>query len=168
MADYIKLKPFILRWEGGYVNDPLDRGGATNKGVTLATFKQVYGSNKTAEDLKQMTEAQWNHIFKKFYWDRWRADEINSQSVANIVVDWVWASGIHGIKRVQRLLGVVADGIVGTKTLTALNSQDSKTLFDRIKEDRIVFVNNIVLANPPQKRFLKGWLNRINSIKYED
>lgn len=32
MADYRKLKPFILKWEGGYVNDKDDLGGATNKG----------------------------------------------------------------------------------------------------------------------------------------
>lgn len=37
MANINKLKPFILKWEGGFVDDPADLGGATNKGVTIGT-----------------------------------------------------------------------------------------------------------------------------------
>lgn len=40
MADVTKLKPFILKWEGGFVSDPADLGGATNKGVTIGTYKE--------------------------------------------------------------------------------------------------------------------------------
>lgn len=36
MADYKLLVPFIRKWEGGFVNDPYDKGGATNAGVTIA------------------------------------------------------------------------------------------------------------------------------------
>ena len=39
MADVRKLAPFILKWEGGFVNDPDDLGGATNMGVTIGTWK---------------------------------------------------------------------------------------------------------------------------------
>ena len=38
MADIKKLIPFLLKWEGGFVNDPVDLGGATNKGITIKTF----------------------------------------------------------------------------------------------------------------------------------
>ena len=55
MADYTKLIPIVKKWEGGYVNHPLDKGGATNSGVTIATFRSVYGKNKTVKDLKNMT-----------------------------------------------------------------------------------------------------------------
>ena len=40
MAKVELLAPTIFKWEGGFVDDPLDRGGATNKGVTLSTWKQ--------------------------------------------------------------------------------------------------------------------------------
>lgn len=40
----------------------------------------------------------WKSILKMLYWDRWNADEIRSQSIAEIVCDFVWASGVHGIK----------------------------------------------------------------------
>ena len=166
MADYRKLKPFILKWEGGYVNDKDDLGGATNKGVTLATFRSVYGQDKTATDLRNMTDQQWEVIFKKHFWDKWRADEITDQSVANILVDWLWASGAYGIKIPQRVLGVSVDGIVGAKTIAAVNAKDGKSFFKEIRQERIDFIDRICTSRPQNKKFRKGWLNRINSLKY--
>lgn len=166
MADYKKLKPFILRWEGGFVNDKDDLGGITNKGVTLSTFRTVYGQNKTVNDLKNMTDQQWETIFKRFFWDKWRADEIEDQSVANILVDWVWASGAYGIKIPQSMLRVTIDGMVGAKTIAAVNAKDGKTFFAEIKKERIAFIDRICNSRPQNKKFKKGWLNRINSLKY--
>lgn len=175
MANVKLLAPFILNWEGGFVNDPLDLGGATNMGVTIGTWRQV-GYDKDGDgdidvdDLKLLTKDDViNRVLKPYYWDRWKADEIVNQSVANILVDWVWASGVHGIKRPQKLLNVVADGIVGAKTLAALNEYpDQKQLFELIKAARIKFIAEIVKARPENKRFERGWLRRINDIKYID
>lgn len=97
MANSKLLQPFILRWEGGFVNDPLDRGGATNKGITISTFRQFYGKDATVEQLKSITNEQWLTIFKAGYWNPWCADEIANQSIANIVVDWAWASGTKNV-----------------------------------------------------------------------
>lgn len=175
MAKVELLVPFILRWEGGFVNDPQDLGGATNMGVTIGTWRQVgYDKNGDGnidvQDLKLLTvEDVINRVLKPHYWDRWRADEIKNQSVANILVDWVWASGAHGIKRPQKLLGVKADGIVGEKTLAAINNfPDQKKLFDHIKALRINFVYEICRSRSANQKFLKGWLNRINALKYEE
>lgn len=171
MANVQKLVPFILKWEGGFVNDPDDLGGATNKGITFATYKQ-YRKKKgmpepTIEDLKGITDAEWAEILKTMYWDRWQADKIQNQSVANILVDWVWASGNNGIKRPQKILGVTVDGIVGEKTLAALNAQDPGSLFEAIKADRIKFIDEICKARPANEKFRKGWLNRINDFVFE-
>lgn len=172
MANLDILAPFILSHEGGYVNDPYDRGGATNKGVTIATWRQV-GYDKDGDgdidvaDLKLITDRDAvERVMRPHYWNRWKADRIKSQSVANIVVDWVWASGKHGITKVQQLLGVKVDGIVGDKTLAALNAQPPRVLFDRIKAARVSFIEAIVAANPTQARFRNGWLKRLNRIKY--
>ena len=51
-----KFIKFILSWEGGFVNDQRDSGGATNKGVTLSTFQTVFGKDKTVKDLKNITD----------------------------------------------------------------------------------------------------------------
>ena len=171
MADPKKLIPFILRWEGGFVNDPDDLGGATNKGITIGTFRE-YRKRKglpspTVQELKDLSENDWYKIFKTMYWDRWRGDEIKSQSVANILIDWVWASGVHGIRRPQAILGVSVDGIVGAKTIAALNAAYPDRLFEAIKADRAKFIDEICKARPKNEKYRKGWMNRINAIKYE-
>ena len=171
MADAKKLIPFILRWEGGFVNDPDDLGGATNKGITIGTFGE-YRKRKglpspTVQELKNLSENDWYKIFKTMYWDRWRGDEIKSQSVANILIDWVWASGVHGIRRPQAILGVSVDGIVGAKTIAALNAAYPERLFEAIKADRAKFIDEICKARPKNEKYRKGWMNRINAIKYE-
>lgn len=155
MANAKKLIPFILKWEGGFVNDPDDLGGATNKGITIGTFGE-YRKRKglpppTVQDIKNLSDKDWYEIFKTLYWDRWKADEIKSQSVADILVDWVWASGVHGIKRPQRILGVSPDGVVGSKTIAAINAADPKKLFDAIKADRAKFIDEICKARPKMR-----------------
>jgi lysozyme family protein len=173
MANIDKLAPFILRWEGGFVNDPVDKGGATNMGVTIGTWRSV-GYDKDGDgdidvdDLHLLDkEDVIERVLRPHYWNRWRADEILNQSVANILVDWVWASGTHGIKRPQRILGVTPDGIVGPKTLAAVNSMDPMELHFRIKNDRIKFIDEICQRDPSQERFRKGWMNRINALVYQ-
>lgn len=190
MADVNVLLPFILKWEGGFVNDPADAGGATNKGVTIGTWRQV-GYDKDGDgdidvqDLKLLSNDDVrDRVLKPHYWNRWKADNIQSQKIANILVDWVWGSGKHGIVIPQRLLGVKDDGIVGEKTLSAVNFADPDQLFDAIYKARVDFLNEITqssiakyekkigrkateseLMKYTNKRFLKGWLNRLADIK---
>lgn len=167
MADKNKLIPIIKRWEGGYSDNPNDSGGATNSGVTLAVYQSVYGKNKTKNDLKRMTNEQWNYIFTKLYWNKWNADEIKNQSIANILVDWVWMSGYGTIKKIQSLLGLTADGIVGNKTISYINSHDQEDVFNKIWNRRKQFYESLVKNNPSQKVFLKGWMNRLNTFKFQ-
>lgn len=169
MAKVEILAPYIKKWEGGFVNDPADRGGATNKGVTIATF-EAYCKAKSlprpnVERLKRMTDGEWLDILKTMFWDKWQADKIKSQKLANILVDWVWGSGVYGIKIPQRILGVKQDGIVGDETLKALNAQEPDKLFQVIYEARKKYLNDITISRPINKRFLKGWLNRLEDIR---
>ena len=169
MANAAKLAPSIERWEGGFANHPSDKGGATNKGVTIATFRSYYGKNKTVEDLKRMTYDQWYKIYKNGYWDKWCADEIQSQSIADLLVDWCWVSGKYGIIYPQQVLGVKADGIVGSITLAAINTHpNKKELFEKLWNRRKQHFEAIVKSNPSQKVFLNGWMNRLNSFKWVD
>lgn len=190
MANCDKLLPFILKWEGGFVNDPADSGGATNMGVTIATWRQC-GYDKDGDgdidvqDLKKITRQDVrDRVFIPQYWNRWKADQIHSQKVANILVDWVWGSGAHGIKIPQQILGVKVDGIVGQKTISAVNFADPDELFDVLFKARVNFLNNIASTSVSayerrigrkatekeklkytKKRFINGWLNRLNDLK---
>lgn len=189
MADIEKLVPFILKWETGarqkkgetaqelfersrargFSNDAADLGGATQSGVTLAAYRSYKGNLKlTADDLKKITWEDWLGLLRKDYWNRWQADKIQSQSIADMLVDWVWASGSYGITRVQKLLGVKVDGIVGKVTLQALNSRSPLPLWAAIRKDRLRFIDEICNARPANRKFRQGWLNRINDLKYSE
>lgn len=169
MADVRKLKPFILKWEGGFVNDPADLGGATNRGVTIGTYKE-YRKKKglpepTVEDLKKLSDNEWTDILKTYYWDRWIVDQIQNQSIVNILVDWVWVLGVHGIKIPQDILEVSADGIVGKNTIAY---QPQTELFGRIKQARYNFIDRICEKRTANNKFRNGWRNRIKDFKFEE
>lgn len=173
MADVRKLVPFILKWEGGFVNDPHDLGGATNKGVTFATFKAFCKERgrpePTIADLKRISDEDWTAILKGSYWDQWKADQIQNQSIANILVDWVWMSGAYGIREPQAILSVKVDGKVGPNTLNAISTYPSqRELFDRIKKARYDFYDRICKKNPANERFRKGWYNRLAGLTFSE
>lgn len=189
MANVEKLVPFIIQFEAGvipagltgeklfekarktgYSNDPDDLGGATMVGVTIATYKE-YCRKKgypvpTIDRLRNMTYVQWLDILKTMFWDRWQADKIANQSVAEILVDWVWASGKYGITIPQQVLGVTVDGVVGPKTLAALNKQNPAQFFARIVAERKAYIDRICASRPVNNKYKRGWLNRLNAIKF--
>ena len=173
MADVNKLVPHILKWEGGFVNDPDDLGGATNKGVTFKTYK-LYRNRKglpipSVGDLKRLSNDEFTDILKTMYWDACRADSIQSQSVANAIVDWAWNSGTTtAAKEIQRVLGVKADGIIGNITLSAINSQSPLPLFGKIKAARVKYIERICKSRPENQKYYRGWMNRINDLQYEE
>lgn len=180
MAKVEKIIPFLIYFETGVrdaasheslfekarqrgiVLDPDDLGGATLVGITAATYSDYCRrTGKKETDLRKLTYAEWLDILKTMFWDRWQADLINSQKVAETLVDWVWTSGKYGITEAQRLLGVAADGIVGPKTLAAVNSSDADILFDALKDARIAYTERICRARPANRKFRSGWLRRI-------
>lgn len=190
MANVEKIVPFIIRFETGvqsteltgeklfekarkvgFANDPDDLGGATMVGVTIATYKE-YCRKKgypvpTVERLRNISYAQWLDILKTMFWDRWQADKIANQSIAEILVDWVWASGKYGITIPQQVLGVTVDGIVGPKTLAALSKQNSAQFFNRIVAERKAYIDRICTSRPINNKYKRGWLNRLNAIKFQ-
>lgn len=165
MADFMKYAPLLHSLEKGISNKRYDRGGFTVDGVTLATFRRFYGQNKTEEDLRNMTRPQWQHIMKTGYWDVCRADQIDSQKLAELIVDWCVNSGTARIRDVQAILGVKPDGVVGPITLKAINGSDPAELYRRLMNARIGFFEKIVVRDPKQKKFLTGWMNRLKRLE---
>jgi lysozyme family protein len=170
MASFEKFSGKLLTFEGGYVNNPVDRGGPTKYGVILSTWKE-YGYDKDKdgdidiEDLKIITVSDAKNIAKKIFWDYFKADKIKNQSIAELIADWGYNSGrVTVARRVQRILGVTVDGVFGPKTLEAINKSSQQTLFNAIKQDRKDFIEHLVRMDPGQQIFYKGWMNRINQF----
>lgn len=173
MANIALLVPIIQKWEGGYVFDPDDPGGHTFMGITLKTWKKA-GYDKTgdgtinADDLRLVTyEEMITAILKPYYWDVWQADHIRNQSIANLLVDWIWCSGARTIVIVQHILELKTDGIVGNKTLWAINNYpEPYELHKLIKAARIYYIDSICEQRPVLSKFKRGWKNRIADFVY--
>lgn len=175
----------------GFANDPVDTGGATMVGVTLDTFK-AYRKKKgkkapTVQDLKNISYDEWRDILKTMYWDKMQADRIENQSIANLCVNTVWGSGAGYIKKIQEVCGVTPDGVVGNITLKSINENPHPDwLFQRLWDRRKKYFEDIVERSVKdyekklgreateaeklkhtKKKFLKGWLNRLNDFKFE-
>ena len=152
----------------GYSDHPSDPGGPTMCGVTLRTYT-AYCSSKSytvpnSAALRAIPYAHWRDILRSNFWNPCHADEIRSPEIAYIIVDWVWASGPRIIKNIQRILGVTADGIIGPRTLAAINAAVPATLFRQIYTARNAYIDSIITANPALRTFRRGWLRRIDTL----
>lgn len=143
-----------------------DKGGPTLCGITMSTYNEYckkYGKPKvTVETFVQMTAADWLDVFNSLFWKRCNGDAIESQAVADMLVDWCWTSGVWAIKRVQKIVGVYQDGIVGSKTIAAINkaAKTDKRFMEHLLSERLAYYVSIADREPAQRKFLNGWLNR--------
>lgn len=160
MADINFTIRHIKKWEGGFVNNPYDPGGATNKGITLNTYKRFCLDNNrpipSVEDLKNISDKDWHALFLSNYWNKWQASLIEDKYVATMLVDWVFNSGKWGIVIPQRLLKVREDGIVGINTLNAVNSADPDYFFNELLWARKEFYRDIVRKKTHTREIFKG------------
>lgn len=101
------------------------------------------------------------------YWDRCRADNWRDQRLADFVVDWYVNAGRPAIRALQWAAHVQADGIVGSKTLRAVNKAPSVKLLQTLLVARKAFYINLVRRQPDRRRFLRGWLNRTEDMARE-
>jgi lysozyme family protein len=174
--DYRKFVPFILRWEGGEVNDPSDRGGHTNKGITRTTFnalsKKVTGKEPTTANFKNLTQDDAMQFIRYFWMKATWNNRIRSQAVAEAITSWFWGSGNYGIKEWQRMLrdhfakrNIIVDGIVGKQTVDYTNSIPETQIMEQAIASREKTFRTLAQKDPRQLRFLNGWLNRLNDFK---
>lgn len=172
----------ILKYEGGFTNHPLDKGGPTNLGITLDTLKKYYieydygdldgDDDIDIDDIRILnTQEKVAPIYKKYYWDKMRLDEFPSK-IDFLMFDFGVNSGPkNAIKILQKGLSkqykIEIDGKLGPMTMACvINASIDKLIFDMIyfRED---FYRKIVSSNPSQSVFLKGWLNRLSMVSEE-
>lgn len=156
MANFFKAIPIILTHEGGYVNDPKDPGGETKYGISKRAFPSI--------DIKNLTIAQAETIYRTNYWENIRGDEIADQDLATNIFDFAANAGIsQAVKTIQKLVNVSIDGKMGSQTLGKINSsrEDLNRLFTIARFD---FYRSLVIKKPVLSKFLLGWKNRCLSF----
>jgi lysozyme family protein len=147
----------ILRREGGYVDHPADKGGSTNKGITLVTLRR-YMPGATLDDLKSLTDAMALTIYSRLYVSP--LAYVTGYGLKALMVDMAVNHGQENAERMlQAALGVKVDGDVGPMTLTALEMA-GPDLYYKLLAERIKFYGRIISANHSQAVFASGWLNR--------
>lgn len=108
--------------EGGYANNPKDPGGPTKYGITHRTLAAHRGvSAVTADDVKRLTLSEAELIYRKSYWVQSGGDVLPA-GLDYAAFDFGVNSGpARAIKSLQKVVGVAQDGIVGGKTVAAVN-----------------------------------------------
>ncbi|MBA5235269.1 peptidoglycan-binding protein [Pectobacterium aroidearum] len=161
---------FVLAKEGGYVNDPTDKGGETKFGISDLRdgirdgMTDIDGDKKPDVSIKDLTLEQASQIY---YRDYWYPSYCNDwpDGISLIVFD---SSVQHGVKKAIQLLqeaaGVTADGIVGPKTTAAVISADPEWLLTRYLLRRARYYSDIIKSNSSQGKYLNGWFNRLDSV----
>jgi lysozyme family protein len=170
MAKFEIAIPHTLAWEGGYVNHPSDPGGETNRGITDRLDGEIDGLVDIDDDgfgdvnIKDLTEEQAKEIYRQRFWNKMRGDEIDSQAIAGLLFDGYVNMGSRAIKLLQDLLFIEPDGVVGAKTIKAINHANERLLYTAYKAKREQFYRGLVNRKPQLEVFLKGWLNRLDSF----
>lgn len=169
-----KISRVILRHEGGYVDDPVDKGGKTNMGIAWKTWikyaKSDLGVEPTKNNLKNLTVEQAEIIYRGRYWEPQGFCKVKNDKVGLMIYDWTITSGGAG-KEIQKLLtnefeqdvGKI-DGAIGPKTIQAVNNvKDQDLLLKRIDAIRRDYYHMLVRVDPANSKYIKGWLNRVDS-----
>jgi hypothetical protein len=164
MERFKKFLDYIFEVEGGYTNDENDRGGATNFGITHDDAKKYLGYTGDMRDFKKSDAEK---IYEKVYYRGNHIDKITDDRVALSIFDWAVNSGGKGIKKAQIVANkfgasLIVDGIIGNKTLEAINAIDPKMFLNEYHEMQRTFYKNLAARDSLQEGFLKGWLNRVD------
>lgn len=157
---------FVLSEEGGYVNNIHDSGGATNHGVTQATYDLWRDSvHQPHQDVQLITDAEVRTIYENNYWEPSRAQTMHSPLDVTHM-DWSVNHGISGaIKTLQAALGVEADGLFGKETASALAIADPVEISQTYNQLRREWYKNRIVQKPDQQIFLAGWLGRVDRLE---
>ncbi len=172
---FSKISSVILQHEGGYVNDPNDRGGETNMGITIATWRAYapsdLGIEATTNTLRHMTKEQAEIIYYNHYWEPKGFCKLETIKIALMLYDWTITSG-RAVTQVRKMLhneyniNLVVSNTMDDDMIHCINAiEDQEQLLSRIAEVRKEYYRSLTITNGEpntQVRFLTGWINRVN------
>jgi lysozyme family protein len=157
MSAFARALAWLWRAEGGYVNDPADGGGPTKWGISQRSYPHLVIRTLTQEDAAA--------IYRRDFWDPCRGDEL-PEAIAIALFDAAVNAGPQAaIRLLQTAAGTTADGLLGPKTLRAVQRGARGTLLRDFLVQRALFYGRLAKADYQKARFLTGWLNRLFDLQ---
>ena len=154
LVEFEEIIEKVLEHEGGYIDDPTDRGGETKYGIS----KRAYPD----ENIKELTVERAKELYKRDYWDRFRVSDLPDR-LRHIYVDMcINMGGGRAIKILQEACNsknaekIDVDGGIGPATIKAASNVEPF----RLRAYRVMFYAELVMKKPDQERFWVGWFRR--------
>lgn len=151
----------IITIEGGYSNSPMDLGGETKYGISKRSYPNL--------DIENLTVDQAIIIYTRDYWDKNSIGSIHDQTTANLIFRFIVNIGaVPAIRIVQNSLNtfvpvipsVIVDGIMGTRTIQAINNIRTIRLQDTLRVAECRYYLDFVNKNSSEEIFFKSWISR--------
>lgn len=161
---------YILRNEGGYVNNVADRGGPTNFGITLDDLSEYRKTPVGPDSVKYMTTDEAQQIYWEHYLKPMAIDQLTAQPIAICLADtgvlYGPGTAIHYGQQVCNGYGyqLNVDGMMGPKTIMALNSVNPELFIKDYHGLLLVRIAKIITDDLSQEQFKKGWMARADRL----
>ena len=152
---------FVLAREGGFSNNPADRGRATNFGITQATYDawRVRIGQRT-QPVRIISRGEAREVYMALYWMPMHCPDL-CPPLDLIMFDSAVQHGVAGAtKLLQRALAITEDGIFGPQTLRAARN----TVAELVMSERRAYYGQIIRNDPTQEKFRVGWYNRLTAL----
>lgn len=150
----VKIINDVLKREGEATQDPADKGGRTSFGISEKANPQAWADGS-------VSEAEAREIYLQKYVKFPGFDRITDAQLQAQLVDFGVNSGPQlAIRKLQEILGVSADGVLGPETLSALATVHPEDVNSALVASRVRMIGKIVSKDPSQLKFLSGWLSR--------
>ncbi|MCO7226197.1 glycoside hydrolase family 108 protein [Pleionea sp. CnH1-48] len=164
MAEFQACYEKTLLNEGGYQLHHVahDKGGLTYAGISQRYHPswegwKLIGSKANAEQLTPLVKQ----FYRDNFWQSIKGDDIHSQKVAETLYDFAVNAGVRtAIKLMQIVVGATPDGIVGPKTIAAINHIEPDMFLSNYALAKVHRYVEICNRDKTQSKFLLGWLNR--------
>lgn len=153
----------VIQYEGGYTNDPKDRGnwttGVIGKGECKGTKYGISAMAYPKLDIRNLTKDQAKEIYRKTYWTEIGLDKLDPKLACQVFDAAVQHGTKCSIRFLQEIVGVNVDGVLGNSTLQTIQYLNQKALAYKYIAKRLRYYAQL-------KTFLtygKGWINRMAS-----
>ena len=169
MAEFYPAVAFVLSNEGALTDDKRDMGEITNHGISLRFYRATVKPDANDADIRNLSVAEAEAIYKAQFWGKSRYGELNSQLIATKMLDLAVNLGAHEANLcLQRAINncctpaITLDGIIGVKTIDCANILDENVLYGYLIVEAGKVYQEILIAHPQDKPFAAGWNKRLN------